>query len=366
MIRVLHVITTMDIGGAERLMVDLLPLLQQHDDLDVELLLFNGADTAFKRDLQQQGIKIHQLGYVDNVDDLWSVYNPRLIARLRKYLGSYDIIHTHNTACQLFVPIAKAVFGSKSALVTTEHSTNNRRRSKWWCRPIDSWMYSRYKAVVCISDQTQVSLENYLGKSDNLVTINNGVDVKRFLRPVKDITGQERFVITMVAGLRAEKDHETVLRAMTHLPANYRLQLVGGGVREAELKALTTRMGLDDRVTFLGIRSDVPDVLEHSDIALLSSHWEGFGLVAVEGMASGRPFIASDVDGLLKVVGGYGVTFPHGDDKALAEKILELCNNPEMYREVATSCQQRAREFDISLMADRYYELYKSLNRQQG
>ena len=366
MIRVLHVITTMDIGGAERLMVDLLPLLQQHDDLDVELLLFNGADTAFKRDLQQQGIKIHQLGCVDNVDDLWSVYNPRLIARLKKYLGSYDIIHTHNTACQLFVPIAKAMFGSKSALVTTEHSTNNRRRSKWWCRPIDRWMYSRYKAIVCISDRAQESLENYIGKKDNLLTINNGVDVKRFLRPVKDITGQECFVITMVAGLRAEKDHETVLRAMTHLPANYRLQLVGGGVREAELKALTTRMGLDDRVTFLGIRSDVPDILERSDVVLLSSHWEGLSLSSVEGMASGRPFIASDVKGLREVVGGYGVTFPHGDDKALAEKILELCNNPEMYREVATSCQQRAREFDISLMADRYYELYKSLNRQQG
>lgn len=359
--RILHVITMLDTGGAERLMVDLLPMLQAYDDVSVDLLLFNGVDTPFKKELQQKGVNIFQLGYVNDVESRWSVYSPHLILKLKKFLDQYDIIHTHNTSCQLYVPVAKALFGKKVTLATTEHSSNNRRRDMWWFKPIDQWMYNHYEAVVCISEKARTSLVNYIGARENVLTINNGVDVKRFLRPVKNVSGQEDFVVTMVAGLRVEKDHEALLRAMTHLPANYRLQLVGSGVKEEELKAMTRDLGIEDRVAFLGMRSDVPDILEQSDVVVLSSHWEGLSLSSVEGMASGRPFIASDVDGLREVVGGAGVLFPHGDDKSLAESIQRLCENPAYYREVAEACQKRAQQYDISLMADSYHKLYQTL-----
>lgn len=355
--KILHVITSLYIGGAERLMVDLLPRLREDGNNEIELLLLNGVETPFKHQLEQCGIKIHSLSMTNDV------YSPNKLLGIRRFLGqhNYDIIHTHNTACQLFVPLARTFASHNGKLVTTEHSTNNRRRTKWWCRPLDKWMYNHYDAVICISGQTRTALEGYIGKKVNLVTINNGVDVSRFLRPVKDINGHNDFVITMVAGLRVEKDHETVLRAMTHLPDNYRLQLVGGGVKEAELKALTASLGLEDRVAFLGVRQDVPDILEQSDVALLSSHWEGFGLVAVEGMASGRPFIASDVDGLREVVGQAGVLFPRGDDEALAQTIRQLCEHPDEYREVALRCQEKAQQYDISVTASKYLELYHEL-----
>jgi glycosyltransferase involved in cell wall biosynthesis len=170
----------------------------------------------------------------------------------------------------------------------------------------------------------------------------------------------------MVAAYRDQKDHETLLKAMTLLPDNYRLQLVGNCVKEDELKALTIKMWLCNRVAFLGVRQDVPDVLEGSDVIILSSHWEGLSLSSIEGMASGRPFVASDVEGLRDIVSGAGVLFPHGDETALAKEIQKLCEHPDLYRKTAMACQVRAKEFDISLMADRYYELYKSLNRQQG
>ena len=78
-------------------------------------------------------------------------------------------------------------------------------------------------------------------------------------------------------------------------------------------------------------------------------------------MASGRPFVASDVDGLRDVVSGAGVLFPHGDDMALAESIQRLCENPSYYIDVAKACQSRAKEYDISVMADKYDQLYKEL-----
>jgi len=353
--RILHVITSLQTGGAEHLLVDLLPRLRAGGRNVVELLVFDGRQTPFMEELESKGIKIHKLSVGGNV------YNPLNIFRMTSYMIQYDIIHTHNTACQLYAPWAKMLSFARKPLVTTEHSSNNRRRSKKWLRPIDRWMYSRYAAVVCIADKPRLNLEQHIGKKRNIMTIPNGVDTLRFIRPVKDVTGQTDFVITMVAGLRVEKDHETVLRAMKRLPGNYRLQLVGGGVKEEGLKAMAAELGIKDRVSFLGVRLDVPDILEQSDIVLLSSHWEGLSLSSIEGMASGRPFIASDVDGLREMVGGAGELFPHGDDEALAGKIQYLCEHPEEYKQVATRCQEKARQYDISVTVNRYLDLYKRL-----
>ena len=353
--RILHVITSLQTGGAEHLLVDLLPHLRASGRNSVELLVFNGRQTPFMEVLQEKGIKIHKLSLGG------FVYNPLNIFRMTRYIVQYDIIHTHNTACQLFAPWAKMFSFARKPLVTTEHSSNNRRRGKWWLRPLDRWMYNRYAAVVCIADKPRRNLEEHIGKKRNIMTIPNGVDTERFIRPVKDITGQTEFVITMVAGLRVEKDHETVLRAIKRLPANYRLQLVGGGVKEDGLRQMCAELGITDRVDFMGVRLDVPDILEQSDIVLLSSHWEGLSLSSIEGMASGRPFIASDVDGLREMVGGTGVLFKHGDDEELASKIVHLCEHPDEYREVAQRCQEKARQYDISMTVNRYLDLYKRL-----
>lgn len=353
--RILHVITSLQTGGAEHLLVDLLPRLRNRGQNSVDLLLFDGTRTPFMQELESRGVKIHKLTTGGNV------YSPMNVFRMVKYMGQYDVIHTHNTPCQFFTPVAKAISFTRKQLVTTEHSSNNRRRSKWWLKPLDLWMYHCYARVVCIADKPRQNLERYIGEHRNICTISNGVDIQRFIRPVKDITGQDRFVVTMVAGLRVEKDHETLLKAMTLLPDNYSLQIVGSGDKEPALKSLCTELGLDDRVTFMGVRMDVPDILEHSDVIVLSSHWEGLSLSSIEGMASGRPFIASDVDGLREVVKDAGVLFPHGDDRQLAAEIQRLCDNPAYYREVADQCQQRARLYDISVMAKNYLRLYQSL-----
>jgi glycosyltransferase involved in cell wall biosynthesis len=134
--------------------------------------------------------------------------------------------------------------------------------------------------------------------------------------------------------------------------------LVGDGPRRSQLEELTKEQEVSEQVAFLGIRSDIPELLERSDVMVLSSHWEGLSLSSVEGMASGRPFIASDVDGLREVVEGYGLMFPEGDALALAKCICELYEHPELYCSVALRCQKRALDFDISLMAQDYHKCY--------
>ena len=352
--KILHVITSLLTGGAEKLMVDLLPELRRLGN-DVELLIFNGEQTPFYKQLEQKGIKIHHLQITGNV------YNPLNIFRMMKFPKRYDIIHTHNTACQLFTPIAKILSCSKTKLITTEHSSNNRRRESILLKPIDKWMYNRYKKIICISDQTEANLKGYIGNRGNIKTIYNGVNTSKFINPITPIIDFNHIQITMVAGFRVGKDQDTLIRAIKLLPENYKLQLVGDGIRRPEIENLINELSLNDRVSLLGVRNDIPQILANSDVIVLSSHWEGLSLSNIEGMASGKPFIASDVDGLREIVKGNGILFPDNDDKALANAIETVCNDNEKYISVAKQCQEKAKQYDISIMAEKYNNLYQSL-----
>ena len=338
-------------------MVDLLPRLKAKD-LDVDLLLFDGTDTPFRREIEAAGIKVFDLGIGGYV------YSPLRLIRLLPFMRKYDVVHTHNTAPQMFAALCR-IF-SKAKLVTTEHGGSNRRRSIRGFKLIDKWMYNRYNRVICIAAKTEKNLCEYLGKcKTKILTINNGVDIAKYsgATPSDEL---ERLVpgsrkLIMVAGFRWEKDQDTLIRALCLLPDKFHLFLVGDGVRRPELEALTKELALDDRVHFLGLRNDVAELLHAADYVVMSSHFEGLSLSSVEGMAVGRPMLASDVDGLREVVGGAGILFPHGDSKVLATRILDLDTNVEKYRTIASACGHRAAQFDISAMAEKYSQLYSTL-----
>lgn len=350
--RILHVITTLEFGGAERLMVDLLPRLRNLGN-EVELAVFKSTKTSFYKQLEEQGIKIHGFSETEGV------YSFKHIFRLRELMKDFDVIHTHNTACQLFAAIGKT---TRVKLVTTEHSTSTRRRKYFFFRYIDKWMYRKYDKIICISEPSEESLRRYIGNDYPIVTIYNGIDVKRFAEASKvDLGFSSCKVITMVAGFRYEKDQPTVIRAMMHLSGDYHLLLVGDGEMRPEIEDLIAELGLQERVHLLGVRNDVPQILHSSDVVVMSSHREGLSLSNVEGMSSGNPFVASDVEGLREVTKGYGILFRHGDDGALADVIVKLTTD-EVYRnEVVGRCKLRALQYDINVMAKNYNNLYKQL-----
>ena len=111
----------------------------------------------------------------------------------------------------------------------------------------------------------------------------------------------------------------------------------------------------------MGMRTDIPFILHSSDIIVLSSHYEGLSLSSLEGMASGRPFVASDVDGLHEIVDGYGLLFPHEDASSLADILLKLSKDKVYADRIAAKCLERAQQFDITVMAQKYNCVYKEL-----
>lgn len=364
--RILQVITSLDMGGAETLVVNLIPRLQDLGHT-VDLCVFDGTETPLTQRLKKESpqTKIYALGH--------GVYNPLYILKLVKIMKNYDIVHTHNSSPQLFVAIA-SLFNSPK-LVSTEHNTSNRKRNWKWYRPIESWMYSRYNHVICISKIAEEKLRVYMGgewlvKSSNkyksITTINNGIDVNAISEaaPCKELLGlkENRKSILMVAGFRKQKNQDTIIRALTLLDKEkYEIWFAGIGERMEEVKQLALSLGVCERVRFLGLRTDIPNVLTAADFIVMSSHWEGLSLSNVEGMSAHKPFIASDVNGLREVTKGYGILFPHEDGKALANEINQLAESDKYYDEVANRCYNRALEFDISKMVNGYNQVYQKV-----
>lgn len=211
-----------------------------------------------------------------------------------------------------------------------------------------------------------VLLLNYIGKSKaEILTINNGIDVSKYANAVasdeleKFASGSRKII--MVAGFRWEKDHDTIIKSLIYLPERFHLFFVGDGVRHSELESLVRKENLSDRVHFLGLRTDVPNLLHAADYIVMSSHFEGLSLSSVEGMCVGKPFLASDVDGLREVVSGAGILFPHQDAQAFANEILRLESDNIQYDSCAIQCLERAKRFDISTMANAYSDIYKQL-----
>lgn len=358
-LKVLHVITSLRTGGAERLMVDLLPRLRERG-LQVELAVFDGTATDFYSALEAQGIPIHALGM-----GVRAMHSPCCIPALRRLMRQFDIVHTHNTPSQYFVAIASMGMKLAPKLVTTEHSTMNRRRNSFLFRHLDKWMYGRYNKIIGVSDSTTLSLLNYLHGLQQPITINNGIAVDAFHHATAAQDIMEAFRqnkrLVMSAAFRFPKDHETIIRALHLLPDDYHLLLAGDGNRRKIVEEFGAQEQLSQRVHFLGNRNDVANVLKVADVIVMSSRYEGLSLSSLEGLASGRPVVASDVPGLREIVGNAGILFPQGDAQALAKTILALEEDSKLRQQTIEKGLQRAHHYDISTMTEAYWQVYQSL-----
>lgn len=364
--KILQVITSLQIGGAEKLVAEISPMLRDKGH-KVDVLAFTGVGPNFINLLEEKGVKVYTFGNGNKV------YNPVFILKLAKMMKRYDIIHTHNTASQLFAALGSLV-NKKCHLVTTEHNTYNRRRAISLFKYIDRWMYSHYERIICISDQAEINMRDFLPRTKGICTIYNGVNVQIFhaAKPIEGLHPKNKTVVVMVAAFRPQKDQKTLIKAFSQLPTeHYELWIVGDGELHDELHAYVNRTHPNksetdgiisyDNIRFFGNRSDVPQILNSADIVVMSSHYEGLSLSSVEGMAVGKPFIASDVDGLREVVNGYGVLVPHEDYTILASEIMRLSENKEYYQQIATKCWERAQMFDIQKMVNLYNKVYLDL-----
>lgn len=347
--KVLHVISSLEIGGAQRLLSDLLPL-QKQQGLDVSLLVLRSEDNDFSRKIAAAGVEILSLnakGY----------RNPFLAMKMRHIIRHYDVVHAHLVYALYLCSLAAR--GLKTGLVYTEHSTYNNRRGFFFLRPIEKWIYGRYQKLISISRQTQEALQTWLQSDDaRFSVVNNGIDIKYFSSIHQEVIPKS---LIMVSRFAPSKDQETVIRAMPLLDQEITLRLVGDGKNLAHCQQVAKECQVEDRVTFFGARTDVADLMAASYIGIQSSKWEGFGLAALEMMAVGLPVIATDVDGLKQVVEGVGVLFPVGDVVALSQTIQAIMGDKTTYDRMSRLSKDRAKGYDLSYLVCAYSEVYRHI-----
>jgi len=360
--KILQIINNMETGGAEKLLLESLPLYN-NAGIKMDILVLNDHNYPFMEQLKELNCcNIYSLGQK-------SVYNPLHIFQIIPFLKKYEIVHVHLFPAQYWVVIAKLLSFSKTKLVFTEHSTSNRRIQSSWMKYIDRFIYKKYHKIVCITPRVFEVVKNHANLPEaNLQIILNGVNVDKYRNaealPKADFfpefNGDEKFII-QVSSFHGPKDQETLIRAVSLLPENIKLLLAGDGIARKNSEVLVASLKLEKRVFFLGLRMDIPNLLQNVDIIVLSSRHEGLSLSSIEGMASGKPFIASDVPGLSEIVGGFGLLFQVGNEKELAEYITKLLSDKEYYSSIVDNCQIRAQEFTIQSMIDKHIKLYKNI-----
>jgi glycosyltransferase involved in cell wall biosynthesis len=358
--RVLHVIDSLVLGGAEVLVKDLAPRMRARG-VDFQVLELLRTDSPVEVAVRDSEVPVHNTG-------VGSLYSPRQINAVAEYVDSYDIVHVQLFPAQLWAAAAFAIRRRTSHLITTEQNTWNYRRDHWWLRPLDAWMYRQYELIACNSEGTAAELRRWCpSTADKLRIVDNGIPVEQFetANPAELdvflVPGLTR--LAFVARMYPQKDHATLLRAMSKLP-DAQLVLVGDGPLRRQLQEMAQRLGIANRVAFLGHRTDVAQVLKACDIYVHSTNSDGFGIAACEAMAAGLPVVVSDVPGLAEVVEGAGIVFPKGDDDALARELRVLIASPDRRRHMSRASSERARHFSIDRIVDEYIDLYQSALRR--
>lgn len=352
--KIIHIIDNLNIGGAQRLLTDICECTSnEHDKISVLALV--DSDSQLKDRIVTLGINYMYLAKKGS-----NIYNPLFAFRIIPYIKDADIVHVHLFPALYFVAFASMFI--KANLVYTEHSTNNSRRSYNILRPFEKIIYSRYKKIISISTATQINLMRWLDVSkgsNRFVVVENGVNLANFDNKCRILPTKKDLI--MVSRFSKMKDQKTVIKAIPLIAEEIRAVFIGSGENLASCKLLCDDLNLNNRVVFMGDRSDIPELLSKAYIFVQSSLWEGFGLTVVEAMASGLPVIASNVEGLREVVEGYGELFEAGNYEQLAEIVNKINSSQELYNALRDKSCTRAKNFDINKTIAMYNKIYKQI-----
>jgi glycosyltransferase involved in cell wall biosynthesis len=361
-VKVLQVINKPLIGGAEKVVRDLCVSLNSAGIQTDVLFLSKSTSVSFFDTSSGYGIIYPKYNF--------SIYNPLLIFYLIKHVKKYDIINVHLFPSLYFLGIIKMFFLKKKSLIFTEHSTNNRRMNNIIFKFFDQLLYKYYNRIVTISNDVDISIKSHLDFNENkFLLIKNGIDLNVINNTSKyskcslsESILESDFLITQVSSFQYPKDHFTLIDSLAILPFEVKCIFVGDGVDRLNCEKYVVEKKLNNRIFFLGKRTDVYEIMKTSDVLVLSSKYEGMPISCLEGMASNKPFIGTNVPGIREIVRNHGLLFEFSDSIKLSEHILKLYNDINYYKNISHKCFIRSKDFDISNTVSSYISLYKSLD----
>jgi len=360
--RILYIITELDLGGAEVLLVNLAnKMLACGHEVEIVAL---GAINAHAQTLDKR-IQVHLVRMTKDIRGFLKAY--RLCWSLARR-SRWDVVHAHMFHANVIARLAKPLFRG-ARLISTAHSNNEGGGARMLV----------YRLTDFLSDiNTNVSqgaLDRYLNgrffSRRKSTCVYNFVDTKlyqadaesrRLMRQQQAIEADE-FVLLNVGRHVPEKHQSLLLNAFAVVARRHprvRLLLVGDGPERAHLEKIAGELGIAARVRFCGSQRNPADWYKAADLFVLTSRIEGFGLVLAEAMASSCPVITTDVGGCAEVVGDAGTKVPSDSVDALAAAI-ESHIGMDSGQRMALGALQRSRIvqlFDIDTIVRQWQALY--------
>ena len=360
-IRLLLLVDSLEVGGAERQVVDLALALRRKG---YEVVVACSVAGDLSAALEEADIPVRPLLRRLAKRRVSFAYAWRLRRLLRR--GRFDLVHAHIYAS--VVAAAIATLGTGVPLVITEHTEASWRT--WWARWVSRWVYHRVERIIAVSTPIRRRLIERDGVHPDLITI-----VPNAVVPAPEghaatplpAALRERQLVGVIARLQPEKGVADFLRAAAHIAPLFpeaRFVIGGDGPLRKELVALSEDLGLGDRVHFLGFRSDASALMSSLDVIAVPSLTEGSPLITLEAMAAGVPVVASAVGGIPDQVrhDKEGLLVPPGETEALGDALLALLRDPARARSLGEAGRRRAAaEFGHATMVRRIEDVYREV-----
>ena len=350
-LRVLHVLATLLPGGTE---ISVLRLISAMNYSRYHLgVAWLRGEAALAEDFRAAGVEAVPMG-------MRGKFDPACLARLSRHVarGRFEIVHTHLDVADFYGALAGRLGGAR-CVVASKHAPDEFRTRRTWKRypflALERLAYAMEDAVIVVSEAQAAFLEDAERlPRRKMVVIGHGIDAgfAPALRPLeRRVPGLPTFdpLLGAVGRLSPEKGHGVLLKALPGIFAAFPhagLVLAGDGPSRAELEEESRRLGIAERVAFLGFRRDVPALLGAIDLFVQPSIYEGFGISLLEAMAAGLPIVASRVGGIPEVVedGVTGLLVAPENPFALAAAIERLLRDRDEARRLGEAAARRVRE----------------------
>lgn len=365
-IKITFIITRADdLGGAQVHVRDLAAALVERGE---EVSVLAGGGGVLFDQLTERGVPFRRLEHlVHPIKPLqdWIAYREikTVLTELKP-----DLVTTHSNKAGLLGRLA-----ARSLQIPVMHTSHgflfsNRPKSfsGRFYRLIEKFAAGLGNKVIAVSQsEFEVAQRLKVIPAGKITVVHNGLPALE--PPLWASPTAEPPCLVMVARFAEPKDHRTLVNVLGNLKqCSWTLQLIGEGSGRKQMEELAGDLGIADRISFLGVRADVPAILAGSQIFVLSSKREGFPLSILEAMRAGLPVVASAVGGIGEAVvdGQTGFLVPAGNPVAMRESLEKLITEPRLRQKMGHAGRERfIKHFTLEQMMEKTLAVYSEINR---
>ncbi|HZU29061.1 MAG TPA: glycosyltransferase family 4 protein [Bryobacteraceae bacterium] len=358
--RILHLITRAELGGAQTHVIDLLAAIREYCDITVG----TGERGFLTEELDSLGISYEIVPHL--VQPMSPFEDVRALGEIVALIGRTlpDVVHAHTSKAGILGRLAARCAGVPAVFTAHTWCFSEGTSLKWKMIgvPMEKLAGRCSAAIINVSEANRkLALSRRVAPREKLLTVHNGIpDVLARATPGRgDVP-----VIAMLARFAEQKNQALLVRAIAGIPEPLRVLFVGDGPTRSHVEALARSLHVDGRCVFAGQRLDVPAILAGAHVFALSTNWEGFPVSILEAMRAGLPVIASDVGGVRESVidGQTGFVVPPGDEGELRHRVRQLIESPALRCVMGAAGRRRFEQnFTVRAMADKVLRVYEAV-----